>query len=219
VDTLVDGAHAPGMLPLDVRRIGAAYYTGNCHKWLCAPKGAGFLHVRPDRQDSIHPAVISHGYNTPRPQSSRLQDLFDWTGTDDPTPWLCVGEAIRFLNGWTAGGIEGLMRRNRELALAARQMLADRLGLPPVGPEEMTGTMAAVLLPERFAARDAMETAPRGFPIHRLQRRLLDRFGIEVPVFLWFDRPKCLLRISAHAYNDLRDYQRLVEVLGVGVRL
>jgi isopenicillin-N epimerase len=97
IDTLVDGAHAPGMLPLNLSRLGAAYYTANLHKWTCAPKGAAFLWVREDRQREVQPAVISHGNNTTRPGYSAFQDRFDWAGTFDPTAWLCAGEAIRWL--------------------------------------------------------------------------------------------------------------------------
>src|SRR5208337_3319091 len=99
----------------DLRRLGAAYYAGNCHKWLCAPKGAGFLYIRPDRQEGIQPPVISHGYNQSRPGYTRFQDAFDWQGTLDPTAWLCVSEAIRFLADLLPGGIKSLMGRNRDL--------------------------------------------------------------------------------------------------------
>jgi isopenicillin-N epimerase len=213
VDTLVDGAHAPGMLPLDLGRIGAAYYAGNCHKWLCAPKGAGFLHVRPDRQQEIQPAVISHGFNTPRPGHTRLQDAFDWPGTDDPTPWLCVGEAIRFLKTLTGGGIEGLMRQNHELALEGRRILCEALDLGPTCPEEMIGSMAAMQLPDDADPAAALDASTAITPTHRWQLELLDRFGIEVPIYHWPAAPHKLLRISAQAYNSPAQYEQLAVAL------
>ncbi len=211
IDTLVDGAHAPGMVPLDLRTLGAAYVTGNCHKWLCAPKGAGYLYVRPDRQRGLHPAVLSHGYNTRRPGRSRLHEEFDWTGTDDPTPWLCVGEAIRFLDS-LPGGLAGLVQRNHDLAVAARGVLCDALGIGPPCPEEMLGAMAAVPLADDRDP-EAMDVSIIPSPVHRLQRRLLDEFGIEVPVHYWPAPPRRLLRISAQAYNDLGQYRRLARAL------
>ena len=206
VDTLVDGAHGPGMLTLGLDRIGAAYYTGNCHKWLCSPKGAGFLHVRRDRQAELHPAVISHGYNVRRPQRPRLHDEFDWTGTDDPTPWLCVAEAIRFVEGLVDGGIEALMRQNHQLALLGQRILCGRLGLVPSCPDEMLGSMAALRLPD-----DADATSYR---IHPLQTKLHEQYGIEVPVHHWPAPPHRLVRISAQAYNNPAQYELLAEALG-----
>lgn len=209
VDTLVDGAHAPGMFPLSVNKIGAAYYVGNLHKWVCAPKGAGFLYVRPDRQEGIQPPVISHGYNQPRPGRTPFQDAFDWQGTDDPTAWLCVGEAIRFVTGLLRGGLESLYERNRQLAVAARRMLCERLPVQTVCPEEMLGSMAAVVLPMAAGASAVSRAAPR------LGDQLLERFGIEVPVFGWSELSGAILRISAQAYNDWDQYVRLAEALGV----
>jgi isopenicillin-N epimerase len=137
IDVLVDGAHGPGMVPLDLERFGVAYYTGNCHKWLCTPKTAGFLYVRRDRQEGIMPTVIGHGYNKPRPGYTRFQDLFDWPGTFDPTAWICVGKSIECLSSLLTGGLPALMERNHALAVWARRMFQERLsrtGFQPVNP-------------------------------------------------------------------------------------
>ena len=208
VDTLVDGAHAPGMLPLDVAAVGAAYYTGNCHKWLCAPKGAGFLHVRSDLQAEVRPIAISHGANTPRRDRSRFLAEFDWTGTHDPTPYLCVPEAIRFMASLLPGGWPAVMARNRALALEARTILARALDVPPPSPDAMIGALAALPLPDGSpAATSALH------PSDPLQDALLVRFGIEVPLAAWPRPPKRLIRISAQLYNSVPQYERLAAAL------
>jgi len=207
VDTLVDGAHAPGMLPLDVTAVGAAYYAGNCHKWVCAPKGAGFLHVRRDRQPEVRPIAISHGANSPRRDRSRFLVEFDWTGTVDPTAYLCVPEAIRFMGSLLPGGWPEVMARNRALALEARAILARALGVPPPSPDSMVGSLAAVPLPDGLAADGGTVD---GDP---LQVALFEKHKIEVPLPPWPAPPKRLLRISAQAYNRFEDYERLAQVL------
>jgi isopenicillin-N epimerase len=208
VDALIDGAHAPGMLPLDVSGIGAAYYTGNCHKWLCAPKGAAFLHVRRDRQAPIRPLTISHGANAPRKDRSRFRLEFDWTGTDDPTAFLSLPVAIRFLASLFPGGWPELMARNHALALRGRQILCEALRVPAPAPESMLGSLASVPLPG-FAG----EPWSKGVWWHPLQRALLEKHGIEVPVMIFPAHPRQLIRISAQAYNSEEQYARLASAL------
>ncbi len=212
VDTLVDGAHGLAMVPLNMNRLGAAYYTGNCHKWLCAPKAVGFLHVRRDRQQGIQPTIVSHGWNKPRPGYSPFQDAFDWPGTLDPTPWFCIADCIRFLDGLMPGGLEALMRRNHDLAIFGQRILCQRLGLAPVGVESMLGSMAAVHLPDNAAAFDA-QGQPQPAEEYRLNNELFAEFKVEVPTFYWPAAPKTLLRVCAHAYNHPAQYERLAEVL------
>ena len=210
VEALVDGAHAPGMVPLDLRALGAAYYTGNCHKWICAPKGSGFLHVRRDRQKTVRPLVISHGANSPRTDRSPFRLEFDWTGTADPTAYLTVPEAIRYMGSLLPGGWPALMAHNRGTALAARDRLCAALGVPPPAPDSMIGSLVALPVPSGFGAAPAPVDGERD----PLQAALFDRFGIELPVFTWPALACRILRVSAQLYNGVADYERLAGALG-----
>ena len=208
VASLVDGAHAPGMLPLSLADLGASYYTGNCHKWLCAPKGAGFLWVRRDLQEGVRPVVISHGANSPRRDRSRFEVEFGWTGTDDPSAYLAVPDAIDFLEGLVPGGWKALAERNRALALEARALLCEALGIEAPAPAEMIGFLASLPLPAGEGA------GPAGaFDVDPLQRELFETHRIEVPVMTWPRAPQRLLRVSAQAYNETRQYRALADVL------
>jgi len=190
VPVLIDGAHAPGMLSLDVPSIGADWYTGNCHKWLMAPKGSGFLWVAPQRQTDTHPLVISHGYG------QGFTAEFDWIGTRDSSAWLSVPAAIDFHE--RLGGTK-LRERNAALAREQSSLLARAWNTERGAPDALTGSMATIRLPLREAA-----TAERALA---LRRKLFDDHRIEAPVnafagALW-------VRISAHAYNRPADYARL----------
>jgi isopenicillin-N epimerase len=203
IDTLIDGAHAPGMLPLNLREIGATYYTGNCHKWLCAPKVAAFLYVQRQKQPEIRPLTISHGANSPLTHKSRFQLEFDWMGTSDPTAYICVGEVIQFLGLLLPGGWDELMQRNHQLVLEGREIICDVLKVKAPCPDEMIGSMAVIPMPEVFDS----------FSHTSLRDRLFDQHGIQVQVVPWVGMHRLLLRISSQLYNSLEDYQYLAKVL------
>jgi isopenicillin-N epimerase len=206
VDTIVDAAHAPGMVAMNVDAVGAAYTTGNFHKWVCAPKGAAFLHVRRDRQARIRPLSISHGANSPRVDRSRFRLEFDWTGTADPTPFLCVPDALRFLGSLAPGGIGEVMARSHAAAVEARRTLCAALGIAPPCPDAMIGSMATVPLP------DGPE-APPIWVFDPLQEALFERFRIEAPIFPWPAPPARMLRVSTPPYVEQGDVAKLVEAL------
>jgi isopenicillin-N epimerase len=228
IDALVDGAHAPGMVRLDLTALGAAYYTGNAHKWLCAPKGSGFLHVRRDRQDRIHPLLTSHGANKLRGSRSLFRLEFDWTGTSDPTAYLCIPAAIDFIGSLLPGGWPQAMAANRELVLIGRQRLLDALGhgassSKALVPDDMIGSLSALELPTDLppAAVEMPADAPAGstYPLDPMHDELLHGHSIEVPVYTWPHTPTPgvrrlrLLRISAQLYNQESDYERLAAAL------
>jgi isopenicillin-N epimerase len=199
IPVLIDGAHAPGMLDLDVDAIGADWYVGNCHKWLCAPKGAAFLAVGRSPPFEVHPTVISHAYG------QGFAAEFDKVGTRDPSSWLTVPAAVAFHQ--RLGGAD-LRARNAGVARAAGAMLARRLGTECGAPAALFGSMATVRLP--WAG--PVDRAAAG----RINDRLWHENRIEVPIMpfagaLW-------LRLSAQAYNDADDYAALADVLPDALR-
>ncbi len=193
IAVLVDGAHAPGQVPLDVQAVGADFYTGNCHKWLCAPPGTAFLWVAPAWRESIEPLVISHGYSDISGSRPRLHRLFDWTGTADFTGVLCLPELLAFLSSLHEAGIEGIMKRNRALALQARQVLGWQHA-----PESMVGSMVATPWP-----------AGHG---EALQKQLLHSHKLMLWTG-WLSAPHTqMLRVSAYMYNNKADYEALTKL-------
>jgi isopenicillin-N epimerase len=212
--TVIDGAHAPGQIPLDLHRLGADFYAGNCHKWMCAPKGAGFLWARREVHDLLEPLVVSWGWD-PEYQiaaagdrentkggglvlgaaRSRLIAHHEWTGTRDFASYLSVPTAIEFMCNHLSADARA---RCHDLARSARDQIGRITRLAPLSPDgpHWYGQMVSLPLPL---------TDPES------AQQWLRRAGIEVPVMRWNER--CLLRVSVHVYNDARDIEALVAAL------
>jgi isopenicillin-N epimerase len=193
VRVLVDGAHAPGQVAIDLHAIDADWYVGNCHKWLCAPKGCGFLWAAPERQSDLHPVTISHGFG------KGFVAEFDWTGTADRTAFLCANAAIAFHR--RLGG-PALMARNAALATEAVALLCRRLDTEPSQENAMRGAMGVVRVPVAGPATPDRAT--------ELRHQLLDQRA-DAP--LHFADDGIWLRISAFAYNEIEDYEQLAELI------
>jgi isopenicillin-N epimerase len=196
--TIIDGAHAPGQIDLALDDIGADFYVGNLHKWVCAPKGSAFLYARPDRQAMLQPLVVSWGWRAITPGPSPFQDYFGWTGTSDPAAYLSVPEAIAFQqrHDWPT-----IRARSHALATSACQRIGAMTGLPPISPEttDWYSQMRSIPIPRTSTPSEA------------LRQRLWDEYQIEIPVVDWGDHR--FVRISIQAYNTPRDVDRLVSAL------
>ena len=190
---LVDGAHAPGQLPLDIAALGVDYYTGNLHKWLFAPKGSAFLWARRSAQDGLVPVVTSNN------AGQGFLKEFEWTGTKDPSPFLCAPAGLACHK--KLGG-RALMERNRALAWAGAVIVAGRAGLAIPAPREMYASLVPLVLPRRLGS--GPKAAAR---VHKA----LQAGKVEVPVFPVGD--ELFVRLSAQAYNDLGDYAALARVI------
>lgn len=192
--TVVDGAHAPGQIPLDMAAIGADFYTGNCHKWLCAPKGSAFLYARPEVQQLIEPLVVGWGWGEPRTLTfgSDFLDYLQWLGTMDPAAYLSVPAAIQFQaeHNWTA-----VRQQCHDLLRQTLGRIHTLTGLPPMYHHDTDyNQMAIAALPPVDAPQ--------------LKRRLLEEFRVEIPITEWHGRT--FVRISAQGYNTPDDMDALL---------
>ncbi len=204
IPTLVDGAHGIGMTPLDIGAIAPAWYTGNCHKWLCTPVGSAFLWVAPEERERTYPLSISNYFYGPTGRTG-FRSAFDWTGTDDPTPYLCVPEAIRFMGSLLPGGWEELRSRNNALVRRMASLVAEALKSEAPDLGNLTGSMLTIPIPGL-----PYTTETNG--LHPLMNRLYTRYSIEVMITQIPDG-RTALRLSAHIYNESADYEALVTAL------
>ena len=206
VDVLLDAAHGPGLVPMDLIKLDAAWVTGNCHKWLCSPKGSAFLHIREDKKKETKPLTISHGHNADLSPQEKFRFEFDWQGTRDPSAILCIPKSIEVLQSMVSGGFDEIIEHNNTLALNARNLLCESLGTNPPTPNSMISAMATIDLPGTYSGgADIM-----GDPLHN---RLLDEFDIQVPVFPWPNHKMRYIRISAYLYNTIEEYEYLAKTL------
>jgi isopenicillin-N epimerase len=206
--TVIDGAHALGQIPVDLTALGADYYTGNCHKWLCAPKGAAFLHARREVQSLLEPLVVSWGWRSETPGPSRFIDEQQWQGTRDIAAYLSVPAAIQFQADYDWPRVQA---RCHALAKAARKAIGGLTGLAPLTPDSPSwyAQMVTVPLP---ASADTQGPADQRRPAaEMLHRRLYDEFSIEVPIVTWCGRP--FVRVSIQGYNTQADVDALVTAL------
>ena len=205
VSVLLDAAHGIGMVPLALDELGASYTTSNCHKWLCAPKGSAFLHVRKDKQADIHPLTISHGMTFPLGDTTRFRHEFDWTGTRDLSAHCSLPATIEHVGGLLKGGWPAIMQHNHDLVIRGRNILCEALGLEPPCPDEMVACIATLMLPF-----DASVKPHERDPLHAT---LKEKYGIQVPVWSWPSPEGRYFRISAQLYNSEDEYRYLAWAL------
>jgi isopenicillin-N epimerase len=194
--TVLDGAHAPGQIPLNLDETGADFYTGNLHKWLCAPKGTGFLYARPEVQALLEPLVVSWGWESEIPGPSRFVDHHEWQGTRDLSAFLSVPAAIRFQqeNDWGT-----VQKACHALAAEAERKIREVTGLPSLyASEAWFGQMVSAMLPP-------------GIDIIALKEFLYHIYRIEVPLIEW--NGHILLRVSLQGYNSSEDIEALIQAL------
>lgn len=214
VEVLVDGAHAPGMVHLDINKISASYYTGNCHKWICSPKGSALLHVRKDKQHKISPLQISHYHDLYSGTDKHWSAQFIWPGTEDFTAYLLIKDSIETM-GSMMGTWDALRKRNRELCLKARKMLSEKAGTPLPAPENMISHLSDIVI-------DMKAEMPKSF-LHNMplpRKILLEDYKIQVPVFIFGKAElKYYLRIAVQAYNSWEQYEYLGDCLEKMIKL
>lgn len=200
VPVVVDAAHGPGMVDMGTAGLqDAAFVVANGHKWLCAPRGSAAMAVRADWRETVRPLVVSHGWEDGfAPDRSRLHASFDWTGTDEVSPWLTVPTAVDVVGAMHPDGWPGVRSRNHQLTLHARDLLCDALGIDAPAPDDMLGSMAAVPLPgHSHGMLDPLAAQMRGHGF------VVAAFGGARPV----------LRVSAHLYNEADEYEQLADIL------
>lgn len=208
IATLIDGAHVPGQIPFSLTKIAPSFFVGNCHKWLCTPKGSAVIFASSPYLESIHPAVVSHGYGSERTTLSRFHEQFFWPGTYDPTALLAIPYTIEWLNKHDPQGLTGIMAANHSNIARARSQLESQLGWQPIVPLELNASMCAFDVTDAYPKNLRMHGSGVDLP---LQSYLWLEHKIEIPEMILDGRK--LLRISWYTYNQQQDIDNLVDAI------
>ena len=192
--SIIDGAHVPGHINLDIKKLNPDVYTGACHKWMCSPKGTAFLYVDKKIQDIIEPLVISWGYDSDMPSHSQFLDYLQWQGTDDVSSYLTIHDTIDFLkkNNW-----ENVSKKCKELNIWARNEINKLLKIEPISDDRFLGQMSSIPIKSNNILEDQIE--------------FYSKYKIQIPFFKWHDKE--FFRISIQAYNSKEDIFKLLEAL------
>ncbi|MCA9274885.1 MAG: aminotransferase class V-fold PLP-dependent enzyme [Phycisphaerales bacterium] len=206
VETLLDAAHGPGCVPMDIKAWNPTYCTGNAHKWLCSAKGCAFLYVHKDKQGGFRPVILSndaYGIKAAigRTKRSAFNHEFDYMGTDDRTPMMVVADAIETLGGFYTGGIDELMERNRAMCIEARDLLCGALGTEPVVPDSMLGPLAVIDIPA--PGMDPRVLRERLMAEHRIESMIVPNPGGDTP----------MIRVSPQVYNSMEQYRYCADAI------
>ncbi len=188
---IIDGAHVPAHIDLDIKKLNPDIYTGACHKWMCAPKGTAFLYAKKNIQDDINPLVVSWGYDAEIPGVSKYLDYHQWQGTNDPSPYLTVPDVIAFLKEYNWKDVS---LNCRKINIEARKLVNKTLNKMPISEDEFIGQMSAI----EIKCTDSIQ----------LIKKLYEDFKIVAPIVKWEN--KMLLRFSIQAYNSMEDIEKLI---------
>jgi isopenicillin-N epimerase len=206
IEVLVDAAHAPGMVNLDLDAMGADYFVGNLHKWVFAPKGAALLYVRPKKQAKIKPLQFSHYHDKRISTPQHWSDQFTMLGTTDYTAYLCVSDGIAFPEAHLGMTWQELRTKNHDFTLKMREKIQNALHLSPVAPDNMIGSLATFIL-----NKDAEPPRYNYNHTEGLGDTLFHDFGIEIPVFYLKNGTERVFRIACQCYNDESQYDYFIE--------
>lgn len=207
IKVIVDGAHAPGMINVDIQDLNPDFYIGNCHKWMCLPKGVAFTYVKSKFQSHIFPMTISHYNDVNIGQIAEWSDQFFWDGTHDYSSFLCIRDTLEFFDDLIEGGINAVMIKNHELAWNGYKVISEIIGTSITTEEKNIGSM--VTIPLGFGKAEKYDFLGK----HSIQKLLFEKYKIEVPVFMIPGNDNLHFRISAQIYNHISQYEYLGQCL------